>query len=452
MVQKTETIYKYFLRLLIPIVLVVSISMSALFAWNDYQTNRSSRLSSQNLIFKTFAAVIRQPLLQGSLVEAKIRSDELVQNPQLRCIDILTPSERIESCAKNISPVSRNLNKIEEQLFFSAENTNSLGQLTITFDNTDLVTNVWKDLGKNVIGFVLLAVILFFTLRIGFSKITNELDKLMKAIESGDESLNSLPSFTISEFLSIAKRLKGQFEVSKAAAEAKVALGVARQVAHDIRSPVLGLQMVIHAAKNQMDPKISTAIIDTAQRISDIANDVIEHHTPCNQISGIRTKIQKEPMAIVKSLREIIGEKNLIFQTTSKSSILFRSEGSESFVDMRVSDFKRVISNLLDNSIHAIQPSGEITVTYTENNESCEIVIEDSGKGIPADVLERVIKTGGTFGKVGGKGLGLQWAIRKIADVKGLLKVNSVFGEGTKIFIVLPKVYGCADEKMVLLG
>lgn len=448
MSARTRSINRYFLRLLVPIVLLVSTLISALFAWNDYQTNKASRLDSQKLTFETFAAVIRQPLIQGSLIEARIRAEELTRNSQISCIEIKSASETIQSCNKSKVGSSTGLNRMDVDLYFSEDRANQMGHLSIIFDNSDLVENTWKNLGKNVIGFVFLSLALFFVLSIGFARIRKELNELMKILESPGDNPQKMPAFKISEFLSLGNSLSHQFEVSKAAAEAKAALDVAKQVAHDIRSPVVGLQMALHAAQNQLDPQLKSALNNSAQRISDIADDVISHHTPLYGSTEVRSRIQKLPMSVSLALNEMISEKDLLCKYTPNIRVSGNLADEDTLVEMRISDFKRVISNLIDNSLQAVSEDGkvEVEVNYVRNETECTISIIDNGIGIPEAILKSIMAKGGSYGKPGGKGIGFQWAKKKIEQNHGRILMTSQEGVGTEVRVVLPVVTDLAHK------
>ena len=436
--SQTRSINRYFLEMLIPIVLLVSISISALFAFNDFQTNKASRLDSQRLIFETFAAVIRQPLIQGSLIEARIRAEALANHLQIECIEITSPSETINTCHKGKTGLGAGLNRMDTDLYFSEDKSNLMGHLTIIFDNSDLVTNTWKNLGKNVVGFVLMTLALFLVLSVGFSRIKKELNELMKILASPGDASNKTPVFRISEFLSLGKNLSHQFEISKAAAEAKAALDVARYVAHDIRSPIVSLQMALHAAQNQLDPQTKSALNSSAQRISDIANDVLTNHTPANRISEARPPIQQLPMSVSLALKEMIDEKTLLCKETSNVTVVADLSNSDTLVEMRISDFKRVISNLVDNAIQAMPGGGKIQVGYTRIGNECCISIIDNGIGMSPEVLKDILEKGGSYEKPGGKGLGFQWAKRKVEQGDGRILMSSTKGIGTEVKIILP--------------
>lgn len=426
--SQTKSIQRFFLRIFIPIVLLVSSAFSVLMAWTNYESNRSSRLESQKLIFETFAAMIRQPIIQGSLIEAKIRADELAKNPQVACIEIKTTSETIKSCNQSKAK-STGLYEMTTPLYFSQDSTNLMGDLSIIFDNSDLVASIWKNTSKNAFGFIMLATILFAGLSVGFSRIRKELYGLMKILENGSGTSDSAFNHEISEFSSLATHLKRQHEVSKSAAEAKAALEVARHVAHDIRSPIVSLQVALNAIQKKIDPKIRGVLNHSAQRISDIADDVINQHSKEADIS-----IQKLPMSVRLALTEMISEKELL----GKANLNLKFLAHDSFIAMRVSDFKRVISNLIDNSLQAVASDGKIDVTLTTIEDECQISIADNGVGIPQPVLKRILEIGGTFGKVNGKGMGLQWAKKTIESHGGRFLMASTQGQGTEVTLTLP--------------
>lgn len=436
--SRTRSINRYFLGLLVPIVLVASLSISALFAWNDYQTNKASRMESQRLTFETFAAVIRQPLIQGSLIEARIRAEALASNSQIGCIEITSPSETIKTCNKSNAGKNTGLNRMDTDLYFSEDKSNLMGHLTIVFDNSDLLANTWKNLGKNVTGFVILTIALFLVLSVGFARIRKELNELMKILASPSDNPQKMPVFKISEFLSLGSNLSHQFEVSKAAAKAKAALDVARHVAHDIRSPVVSLQMALHAAQSQLDTQTKSALNNSAQRISDIANDLLTNHTPANRVSEARPPVQQLPMSVSLALNEMIDEKALLCKGTSKIEVIGILENEDTLIEMRISDFKRVISNLIDNSIQAMPNGGRIQVVYSRKNAECCISVKDNGVGMSAEVVRDILEKGGTYGKPGGKGIGFQWAKQKIEQGNGRILVSSEKGLGTDVKVILP--------------
>lgn len=432
----TKSINSYFLRIFIPIGLIFSVVMSSFLSWNDYKINKSSRLESQKLIFEMFVATVRQPLLQGSLIEAKVRATELLKNKQVACIQITTNSEIIISCEKNVS--SKILNKIESDLYFNEENQKSFSHVVINFDNSDLVSEAWKKVSQNIFGFVLLSTILLLILSIGFSRLRKELNELLKITGFSPNKNQEAPKFKITEFSALGSSLKNQFEVTKAHVEAKAALEVAKQVAHDIRSPILSLQIAIHAAQNQLTQKHHDVLIHATQRLSDIANDVLNQHMPFTQSMNSFIGPGTIPMSISVAINEMVAEKKLLCKNKPKITIETAELKEDILIEIGISDFQRVISNILDNSIHAVHENGNIFIDYERTDLGCKISISDNGIGMSQKVLKAVSEKGGSFGKVNGNGLGFQWAKKTIERYNGHLEVTSKEGSGTTVTIFLP--------------
>ena len=94
-------------------------------------------------------------------------------------------------------------------------------------------------------------------------------------------------------------------------------------------------------------------------------------------------------------------------------------------------------------------PSGGIEVRVgraeVEGKPGVEIVVRDSGCGIPAERLERIWEPYVTH-KAGGTGLGLAIARQTIVAHDGAVSAASTVGRGTEIRFVLPVERGAANS------
>jgi signal transduction histidine kinase len=104
--------------------------------------------------------------------------------------------------------------------------------------------------------------------------------------------------------------------------------------------------------------------------------------------------------------------------------------------------FQEVLLNLLINSIHAIEPdSGTISIIAFEDRENNMIVIsiEDTGKGIPEKIRNRVFDPFFTTKDVGlGTGLGLYIVYGIVKRHQGTIEVDNLLAGGTRFTISLP--------------
>jgi signal transduction histidine kinase len=103
------------------------------------------------------------------------------------------------------------------------------------------------------------------------------------------------------------------------------------------------------------------------------------------------------------------------------------------------SDLEQVLLNLLTNAREATPLGGRITVTARPVDQLVEISIADSGCGIPAENLSRVLEPFFTT-KENGNGLGLSICRSVLWEVDGTLTIHSEPGSGTDVRVLVPAV------------
>lgn len=215
---------------------------------------------------------------------------------------------------------------------------------------------------------------------------------------------------------------------------------VASQVAHDIKSPLVALSVVsMHLEELSEDKRIM--IRNAIQRISDIANDLATRQSQSSSDETSPENGKEKSVQLLSSLIELlISEKRTQFrsrlQVQIQSMLSVSSYGL--FAQVQPVEFKRILSNLINNAVEAMPEKGTVTVSLAQNDTQANIVIRDSGQGIPADILPRLMQKGATFNKEGGSGLGLYHAKTTIAAWNGTIAIESETGLGTTVTITLP--------------
>ena len=103
------------------------------------------------------------------------------------------------------------------------------------------------------------------------------------------------------------------------------------------------------------------------------------------------------------------------------------------------SQLNQVFLHLLTNAMQAIDEQGRICIRTGLVEGHVWISIEDSGRGMSPEQLERVFDPGFTTkgGRIGA-GLGLSICYQIIQDHRGEIQAESVPGEGTTFTMVLP--------------
>lgn len=96
-----------------------------------------------------------------------------------------------------------------------------------------------------------------------------------------------------------------------------------------------------------------------------------------------------------------------------------------------------MLSNLINNSVEAISEKGEIVLALrSQNADGFDIIIKDTGAGIPSSILDRLgrEKVESTKRNVeGGHGVGLFHSRRTIEALGGSMQIQSKVGMGTLI-------------------
>ena len=216
----------------------------------------------------------------------------------------------------------------------------------------------------------------------------------------------------------------------------QTALGqLATQVAHDIRSPLLVLTRILSDLSSLPEKKRIDAR-HAIQRVTDIANNLLTQYKNKNT----ETMLSAEPVAMM--LESIVSEKGIqAIDLSINIRLDVPHDVYHAFIQVDIADFKRVISNLINNAIESVKnKNGLVTISASKQNEKIFISIKDNGCGISKNKLHSVLEPGVSYGKKEGSGLGLPYAVSKISEWHGEYSLTSEPDVGTLFEIILPAV------------
>ncbi len=98
---------------------------------------------------------------------------------------------------------------------------------------------------------------------------------------------------------------------------------------------------------------------------------------------------------------------------------------------------KVAVAHLVRNALEATSPQGEIHVTTSLDQDYATLVLQDTGKGMPPEVVTKVFEPYFTT-KVGGTGLGMVFVRQIVDEHRGTMNLESEVGVGTTVTIKLP--------------
>lgn len=276
----------------------------------------------------------------------------------------------------------------------------------------------------------------------------------MRAQDSLHGSTPSPPPETIDEvrelylnFAKLSERSRASEAQLRDLEKSKAITEIARQVAHDIRSPVSALNMV--ASVSDQLPEANRQLIRKAtQRINDIANQLLaqSRSTASSAMVSNSTEVptEKGRVMLVAVIDELLSEVRLQHRSSSAEIRGQLEEGYGLFVDVVPSDLCRALSNLINNSVEARSPDRPcvITVSLRREGNHASIEVQDNGTGIPQDQLSRLGERGFAFGKAAesgsGHGLGLSQVAGFAKASHGTMSIQSEAGRGTTVSIRIP--------------
>ena len=218
---------------------------------------------------------------------------------------------------------------------------------------------------------------------------------------------------------------------SKRAEQNKVWVGLSKETAHQLGTPVSSLMAWVEMLKEQYPN-------------DDLLPEMNKDVKRLQLIAERFSKIGSLPEPVDASMSEVLMHvKDYMDRRTSNQVHMYCFlPDQDVIVRMNASLFEWVIENLCKNAVDAMEGSGTITLTLTDEGQRAVIEVQDTGKGIKKKDINNVFTPGFTT-KKRGWGLGLSLAKRIVEEYhKGRIFVKqSEIGKGTTFRIEMPK--GC---------
>ncbi len=216
---------------------------------------------------------------------------------------------------------------------------------------------------------------------------------------------------------------------SKRAEQNKVWVGLSKETAHQLGTPVSSLMAWVEMLKEQYPN-------------DDLLPEMDKDVRRLQLIAERFSKIGSLPEPVEASMNDVLAHvvDYMDRRTSSQVQMIRHLPDHEVVVRMNASLFEWVIENLCKNAVDAMEGKGTITLTLMEEAHRVVIEVQDTGKGIRKKDLKSVFTPGFTT-KKRGWGLGLSLARRIVEEYhKGRIFVkHSEVGCGTTFRIELPR-------------
>jgi PAS domain S-box-containing protein len=210
-------------------------------------------------------------------------------------------------------------------------------------------------------------------------------------------------------------------------------------VAHDLRNP---LQAVTTVAEILVSSLQSEKLIQHAQSVQLSAREMDRLVSDLLDISSMESgsfSVRLSTADLSTLLKEVCEQ----FDSAARERHIALVRDIDAAPKLRRADgdrLKQVISNLLGNALKFTPEGGKISVTAHERDGDAEIVVQDSGPGIPTEDLPLIFDRFWRGDRASRSGAGLGLAICKgiVEAHRGRIWVESTVGSGTAFYVRVP--------------
>jgi len=215
-------------------------------------------------------------------------------------------------------------------------------------------------------------------------------------------------------------------------------------VSHELKTPLTSISgfaeiMQGGLVKNEDIPKFAGRIYKESQRLLQLVEDVIQ----ISQLDEEKTSYVWEPVdvyQVCKNAFESLKEK------AKSLNVHLYICGERMKMEAVRTLLEEAIYNVCDNAIKYNRNDGSVSVFLTQTAQEIQIVVKDTGVGIPKEdqdrVFERFYRVDKSHSKeIGGTGLGLSIVKHAVGALKGSVILRSEEGNGTEICMKFPKVH-----------
>lgn len=217
-----------------------------------------------------------------------------------------------------------------------------------------------------------------------------------------------------------------------------------QQVAHDIRSPVESINALLKMVEIK-DRDLKAALDKAVHRANSVASFLLKPEQKAATIG-------KAILDFTAIIQDIAIEKRPLFtdgQISVQSPKFLVGQSS-----LPAESLSRILSNVVDNAIQACDHDRRVTIKLSQSNGFVEVAVQDSGRGISEELLNRIGEKGLSHrpsDQPAGTGRGVYSAKKTLEEVGGSIQFSSLAGLGTTVLLKIPVANVECLEKLDLV-
>ena len=215
-------------------------------------------------------------------------------------------------------------------------------------------------------------------------------------------------------------------------------------IAHDLRSPMASIRMVLNLAVNVVSPEMVGdeifGLLDKANRESEETHDLLDNLLKWTKSQTGRLNVVYQDI----DLDDIVpGVVDIFKMIAEMKKIDLKYLPAEEKLTVRADNdmIKTIIRNFLSNAVKFTPAGKGIEVFYTREGDFARVSVRDHGVGVEPERVETIFHKGETTYGTGGEegsGLGLQLCQDFARKNGGEAQVESTLGEGSTFSFTIP--------------
>ncbi len=224
----------------------------------------------------------------------------------------------------------------------------------------------------------------------------------------------------------------------------KIQEDFAANVTHELKTPLTSIKGFVELLKSEdRDEQTRAYFYDVLEAETNRLTKLINDMLALSQADAIgpnnvmdQCDLEYEIEKVIQRIKPMAEENNISLESNLKENVVIRMPESRA---------NQVFTNLIENAIKYNKPEGKVEINLTSDKNVAIIEVKDTGIGIPADKINRIFERFYRVDKsrsreVGGTGLGLSIVKSLVEIYRGTVKVDSIYGAGTKFTVKLPLV------------
>jgi signal transduction histidine kinase len=208
-------------------------------------------------------------------------------------------------------------------------------------------------------------------------------------------------------------------------------------VSHELRTPLTTIRGNVDLMRRigEADPEILDVVQEELERMTRLVGDLMllaRADTGGLPIQRQSVELDTLFLDVYRQVRSIDHDVQITVEEVDQVGVLGDSDR-----------LKQLILNLVDNAIKYTPPGGKVMMSLSKEDGRSELVVKDTGIGIPAEdlphIFDRFYRVDKARTRVqGGSGLGLSIAKWIVEAHNGRIEVESEVGKGTTFRVYLP--------------